>query len=209
MSEPARVPPENRRERRKSETRAALRQAAHRLFAEQGFAQTTIEQIVDVAGVSPRTFFRYYTSKDELLRLAVSDLLPVLQAALAARPAGEPPLAAVAAAFGRLLGPDGNPALLSSLDSPLSSLRARVSLFRTLAQWEQGIADTLLARSGIESAEADPDQRLQAVAVACAATSALRSSMQNYRLRYPGQPLTAARYHPLVELAFRALGGAG
>src|SRR5262249_61158973 len=103
------------RERKKDETRRALREAAHRLFAEKGFTQTTIDDITEVADVSRRTFFRYYDSKEDLLRTDVADLLPVMLAALRARPAEEPPLAAILAALRTLIGPDGPPALAQTL----------------------------------------------------------------------------------------------
>jgi AcrR family transcriptional regulator len=192
-----------RRDRKKNETRQALRDAAHRLFAEKGFSQTTIDDIAEAADVSRRTFFRYYASKDDLLRSDVSDLLPVMLAALRARPADEPPLAAILAALRTLIGPDGPPSLAQSLADPVSGFRARLSVIRMLAQWEQGIADTLLAREGIDApGEAD---RLRATVTACAATSALRAAAQLYRGRYPGRGLDTARLLPIIEQAFAVL----
>src|SRR5690349_2475721 len=79
-------PVAGRRDRKKNETRRALRDAAHRLFAEKGFSRTTIDDITEAADVSRRTFFRYYDSKDDLLRTDIADLLPVMLAALRARP---------------------------------------------------------------------------------------------------------------------------
>lgn len=196
-------PDAGRRDRKKDETRQALRDAAHRLFAEKGFSRTTIDDITEAADVSRRTFFRYYDSKDDLLRTDVSDLLPVMLAALRARPAGEPPLAAILAALRTLIGPDGPPAVAQSLASPVAGLRARLSVIRLLADWEQGIADTLLARAGIES-PTDED-RLRAVVTACAATSALRASAQVYRSRYRGRGLETGRFLPIVEQAFAVL----
>jgi AcrR family transcriptional regulator len=197
--------PTGRRDRKKSETRQALRDAAHRLFAEKGFSHTTIDDIAEAANVSRRTFFRYYDSKDDLLRSDVSDLLPVMLAALRSRPAGEPPFAAILASLRTLIGPDGPPAIAQSLADPVGGLRARLSVLRMLAQWEQGIADTLLAREGLDAP--GEEDRLRATVTACAATSALRAAAQVYRGRYPGRGLDTARLLPIVEQAFGVLAG--
>jgi AcrR family transcriptional regulator len=194
-----------RRDRKKTETRHALRQAAHRLFAEQGFAQTTIEDITDAADVSRRTFFRYYSSKEDLLQADIADLLPRMTDALLARPADEPPVTAILAALRTLIGPDGVPALGGSLAGPAAGIRARLGLVRLLVQWEQGIADTLLARRGLSPGQAPEAERLRAVVTACAATSALRSSVQIYRGRYGGNGLDAERLVPIIEQAFAVL----
>jgi AcrR family transcriptional regulator len=199
----AQEPGAGRRDRKKNETRQALREAAHRLFAEKGFTATTIDDITAAADVSRRTFFRYYDSKDDLLRTDAADLLPVMLAALRARPASEPPLASIFAALSTLIGPDGPPALAETLASPLGGIRARLSIIRVLADWENGITDTLLARAGISAPT--EEERLRAFVTACAATSALRASAQTYRRRYPGNSLDTARLFPIVEQAFAIL----
>jgi AcrR family transcriptional regulator len=55
------------RDKHKSQTRRALRNAALRLFASQGYDATTVEEIADRAGVSTRTFFRYFPTKEHVL----------------------------------------------------------------------------------------------------------------------------------------------
>lgn len=55
------------RERKKAKTKAAIQRHAVRLFTEQGFAATTVEQIAEAAEVSPSTVFRYFPTKEELV----------------------------------------------------------------------------------------------------------------------------------------------
>jgi AcrR family transcriptional regulator len=58
---------QNRWQRRRDRTRNALATAALELFRSQGYDATTVEQIADAAGVSPRTFFHHFASKEEVL----------------------------------------------------------------------------------------------------------------------------------------------
>lgn len=86
------------RERKKAETRLALRDAALRLADELGVDKVSVEAIARAAGVSPRTFFNYYTSKeDAIIGISPAEPSPMIDH-LRGRPAGEPPLDALRAA---------------------------------------------------------------------------------------------------------------
>ena len=87
--------PTGRREASKQATSAALRAAAMRLFAEQGYDATTVADIASAARVTHRTFYRYFDSKEALLSHEFGSWLTMLADAIRARPAAEPPVTAV------------------------------------------------------------------------------------------------------------------
>lgn len=92
------------RETKRQQTRAALADAALDLFAERGYDATTIADIAERAGVSPRTFFTHHPSKEQVLFADDDVILESLSAALADRPAGEATLDAVRGWLVGLLG---------------------------------------------------------------------------------------------------------
>jgi AcrR family transcriptional regulator len=55
------------RERKKAATRLAIHDAGMRLFAERGFAGTTVDEIAEAAGVSRATVFAYFPTKEEIV----------------------------------------------------------------------------------------------------------------------------------------------
>ena len=67
------------RERKKMQTRLAIRREAFRLFVEQGYAETTVDQIAAAVEVSPRTFYRYFGVKEALL-LSDDHIVPTVEA---------------------------------------------------------------------------------------------------------------------------------
>jgi AcrR family transcriptional regulator len=161
------------RERKKLKTRAELADAAFRLFSERGFDGTTVEDIVEEVEVSPRTFFRYFDSKEDVVIGFFDDLGLQLRAALALRPAEEPPFEAVRHALGALVDVYTTQAervmAAKRLSYETPSIRAR--LLDKHARWENGLTDELARRLRVDP-ERDPRPRLvSAVALAAFSTA--------------------------------------
>jgi AcrR family transcriptional regulator len=76
-----------------------LREAALRLYVERGFEQTTVAEIAERAGVTARTFFRYFADKREVLFAGSAELAGRLVQAVETAPAGASPMRAVSAAL--------------------------------------------------------------------------------------------------------------
>lgn len=84
---------------KKERTRAALTAAAATLFRVQGYEDTTVEQIAAGAGVTARTFFRYFPTKDAVVFANADERYDAFVAQLAAQDAAETPLVTVRRAF--------------------------------------------------------------------------------------------------------------
>jgi AcrR family transcriptional regulator len=74
------------RERKKQRTRAELIEAAVELCTRQGFERTTVDQIAALADVSPRTFSRYFATKDAVVLASIDDVVDVVAVELARQP---------------------------------------------------------------------------------------------------------------------------
>lgn len=173
-----------KRESHRRATRAALEHAAQTLFAQRGFAGTTVRDIADAAGVTERTFFRYFAGKEELILDDVLAWMPVLQQAIRDRPAEEPPLVAVAQAAKALLAAadrsSGTPSpLLLFLDGPPAHRvgpSARGFLLRLEHDLTTAIADRLRGGAAAGPGPVDPhDQQFRAELIARLGVAAYRS----------------------------------
>jgi AcrR family transcriptional regulator len=89
----------SRRSEHKTRTRLALRTAALELFATKGYDDATTEEIAERAGVSARTFFRYFPTKESVLWSGEYDWVQTLTAALLDQPADLPDIDAMRASF--------------------------------------------------------------------------------------------------------------
>ena len=82
-------PPLTLRERTRQAVRHSILETASLLFAQQGYEATTVEQIARTAGMSERSFFRYYASKEDLVIGELTRLATEVVENFRARPAPE------------------------------------------------------------------------------------------------------------------------
>jgi AcrR family transcriptional regulator len=76
-----------------------LESVALRLFEQRGFSEVTVDDLASAAGISPRTFYRYFPAKDDVFQVRLATRSEALRDALAARPADEAPLPALRCAI--------------------------------------------------------------------------------------------------------------
>jgi AcrR family transcriptional regulator len=179
MAEPATT---SLRERKKAETRAALQEAAMRLADERGPDKVTVEEVAASVGVSPRTFFNYFPSKDDAIIGMPSTAASPLLNELKARPAEEAPLVAlretVHTVVGQLQADPDRWALRTRLVRRHPALGARFSARMT--ELEQQLAAEIGARTGL-----DPTRDTYPSAVAGAVMSSVRAAMALWREHHP------------------------
>ncbi|MBO1334298.1 TetR family transcriptional regulator [Streptomyces sp. VRA16 Mangrove soil] len=82
-------------ERKRQLVADELTEAALQLLALKGFDTVTVDEIVAAAGVSKRTFFRYFKSKEDVVVQFLADMGEDMRGALADRPEGESPTEAL------------------------------------------------------------------------------------------------------------------
>jgi AcrR family transcriptional regulator len=179
------------REAHKIATRRAIQDAADRLFDQNGYANTTIREIADAAGVTQRTFFRYFAGKEALLVDDIQAWLPTLGRRIRLRPLDERPLRAVEEAVFELAHEQqsgGNSRLAwLFLDGPPARGLGRTAP-RLLARIEEVIAEAVLDRMRSRGPAA-ADQEFASQVVARCAVAALRSAgLRDWRRRQLGRP---------------------
>jgi AcrR family transcriptional regulator len=178
---------EGLRERKKAETRRALASAALRLADELGPDGVTVEAIAEAAGVSPRTFFNYFSTKEDAIVGTTPAHSSGLLANLIGRPDGEPPLEALRATA-RALG--------GLLEARADDWTRRHRLFQRypalsarhatrFAEVERGLVEEIARRTGL-----DPDLDTYPALVVSTALGAIRVAMAVWQERNRPGPLT-------------------
>lgn len=166
-----------RREAHKRATRATVLDAARHLFGHQGYEHTTVREIADAAGVTERTFYRYFRGKEDLLAEDAVAWKERLCNAIRKRPATEGPYVAVQRAMLATIRDSRRPAdagpisRLVELPRPLELVRQ--SSPRPLRQLEAAIADAVRARRGAAEVVFD-DEVLARLVIAVLRSAAIR-----------------------------------
>jgi AcrR family transcriptional regulator len=183
------------RQRKKTATRDRIRASALRLFHEQGYDATTVEQIAAAAGVSHVTFFRYFPTKEDV---ALSDSYDPLIASFIAQTPSAWPLtqrirAVLVQGLRQVYGTDRDTLLAQNkLIVSTPALRERL--------WAQQIATQQLILQALEADQDDPhpsfQDRVTVAACLAAATTAILAWVEN-----DGTP----ELPDLIEQAFDAL----
>jgi AcrR family transcriptional regulator len=129
------------RERKKEQTRAALVDAAARLFAEKGYDKTTVADIAAAADVSTRTFFAYFRAKEDVLFAGTDQRLKAIAEAFDTVQADSPLEAVhrilehVLAASDDLSSPDRLAIMLTKPELQAQALQRLIAAHRLIAEW--------------------------------------------------------------------------
>ncbi len=169
------------RARKKRATRAAIERTLLELVLERGYAAATVDEVCARVGVSKKTFFNYYASKEAAIRgdVVAFPTADQVRAALANKPAGEGYLDTVVSLLGLDEGhPGGDPELARLRSEVLSTMpQLLYQGHRELARAQKTICETLA-----DHLEAHPEERLtpdvpvseEAVVAASTAVSVVR-----------------------------------
>ena len=170
------------------------------LFSEQGFEATTVDQIAAAAGMSRRTFFRYFAGKDELVLARLVESGENVAEALRGRPADEPVWTALRRAFdGQLAEQEAHadrarPLLVMLHTEP--AVRAPVVEWRR--RWQELLEPAVAERLPPRRGGSVPDVR--AAAIVAGALSCLETA-QGAWAEHPGSRLPTLLDQAMAALA--------
>lgn len=152
------------RELKKQRTRWAIQEHALRLFAQQGYESTTVEQIAAAAEISPSTFFRYFRTKEDVVIEDQYD--PMIAKLLAAAPPEATPIEAMRFVLHRVVGALDDVERRKIFDRTKLTMSVPALRARTLENFSSTtrlISESVARRLGRDPAEFD----IQVFAGAC------------------------------------------
>lgn len=155
------------RERKKLATREALSWAAVRLALERGLEKVRVDDIAAAAGVSPRTYNNYFSSREEAICAVAAERARRVGETLRARPPDEPLGEAIIRAIVERYADSGEPDK-DMIRLIVSSRALRGEFLKAIAAREAQLAEAIAERAGLD-AERDLEPRLLASMVSGAA----------------------------------------
>jgi AcrR family transcriptional regulator len=152
-----------------------LEAVALRLFEEHGFANVTVDEIAAAAHISPRTFYRYFPTKDDVLQLRIAKRSEEIRRALAARPVDEAPLHSLRIALADVVAGENTAlmrqwiAVVASSPSLVRSVLGGITLNTQVA-----IAEFFATRLGV------PSRALAPTMLAAAANGVIQATQTHW-----------------------------
>jgi AcrR family transcriptional regulator len=151
--------------RKRARIRRELTATALALFEANGYEETTVEEIAAAVDVSPRTFFRYFGAKEDVLFDSEEDQAAELRRLIRDCPIAATDMSAleqVMLTFANYLAQE-HQSLLARAVVVAENPRLVERSLRVLSSWELTLADELAAQAGMEG----PDLNLQVLAASC------------------------------------------
>jgi AcrR family transcriptional regulator len=146
------------RDRLKDAVRSEILEAAYGLFRERGFDEVSVEDIAARAGVSPRTFFRYFPAKEDVALQWLDDTGPVIRDALRRQPPHMHILHALRAAFVELADLDADVTAHSRFIQGLThtSAKLRAGMLIRQQSWIDELTIVVAERLGLGPDDLEP-----------------------------------------------------
>ena len=187
------------RERKKQQTREALSWAALRLAVDRGLSNVLVEDIAAEAGVSPRTYNNYFSSKAEAITWRHLNRARRTADLLRERPSGEPlwdsiTCAVVAQASGERASPE--PEWIAGVRLMLSEPELQGEFLKASVAAERECAAAIAERTGT-----DPGRDMYPWLAAAAVSAAIRVANEQWLRAEPPVPLAPLLRDALTQIA--------
>lgn len=198
-STPAQLP--DLRSLTRKTVRAQIAETAWSVFAERGFDDVTVNEVAEATGISRASFFRYFSSKEEAVFVALEAMGAEIATALEKQPPREGPWEALRNAFFDVATPNykSNPARsLARLNLTRETPSLRAHQLERQAQWGNLIGPALAIRTGLDPGDVRID------ALVGAAQAALDAATEKWALSGGELDLTV-----LIDEAFAAIADLG
>jgi AcrR family transcriptional regulator len=157
---------------------AELEAVALRLFQERGFDAVTVDEIASVAHISVRTFYRYFSAKEDVLQVKIDRRSKALRATLAARPGDEAPMRSLRLALEEVVSAE-DPVLLKRWIAVIANTPSVVKsvLGGIQLKTQREMVEFLAARFGL------PSDALVPIMLAAATGGVIQAAQTRWFLR--------------------------